>query len=189
MTYDNSTIWWIQTQRQDRLIGFIIALSIHALLFLIGGAVFVKSAQFGVQSVSGTTEVSLVDTIEQPPAESVETPQPMQKKQGELVKVSAKTNQGVRIKGNPNYFQNPAPLYPELAKQMRQEGLVMLVVDVDREGIPKSVEIEKSSGYEMLDQSALKAVSHWRFQPSKVGDLPVESKVKVPIRFLLQEHQ
>lgn len=189
MTYDQSTLWWIRVQRQDGLAGFIAALAIHVFLFLIGGAIFVRSAQFGIQAVSESTEVTLVDTMEQPSAEMVETPQSTPKKHEELVKVSGKANQGVKVEANPNYFQNLPPPYPELAKQMHQEGLVILAVDVNKEGIPIDVSIEKSSGYQMLDQSALKAVRHWRFQPGRVGDLPVESKVKVPVRFLLQEHQ
>jgi periplasmic protein TonB len=97
------------------------------------------------------------------------------------------TNSGVKVKANPDYYQNPPPEYPELAKQMRQEGLVMLAVEVDREGAPVMVEILKSSGFHLLDQAALKAVRHWKFQPGKIGDLSVESNVTVPIRFYLHE--
>jgi protein TonB len=93
---------------------------------------------------------------------------------------------GVRGKANPNYFQNPAPEYPELAKQMRQEGLIILAVDVDREGLPIKVEINQSSGFRLLDQAALKAVGHWKFQPGRMGDIPVESTAIVPIRFRLE---
>jgi len=94
---------------------------------------------------------------------------------------------GVRVKANPDYFQNPAPGYPELARQMRQEGIVMLSVDVDKEGDPVSVEIIQSSGFRMLDQAALKAVRHWKFQPGSLGGVPVDSTVTVPIRFKLEK--
>ena len=88
---------------------------------------------------------------------------------------------------NPDYFQNPPPEYPELAKQMRQEGRVMLSVTVDRQGLPIKVEIAQSSGFRLLDQAALKAVSHWKFQPGRIGDFPVESQVTVPVRFRLEQ--
>jgi len=185
MIYHNSVNWWANTQQRDKRIGFIAALSTHVIIFFIGGSIFFKTAQFSVQPVE-TTEVSLVDTIEQPPAEIIETPQPMQRKQEKFVKAPEKINQSVKVEASPNYFQNPSPPYPELAKKMRQEGLVLLAVDVDREGLPTKVEIEKSSGYRMLDQSALSAVSRWKFQPGRIGDLPVESKVTVPVRFKLQ---
>jgi protein TonB len=87
----------------------------------------------------------------------------------------------------PDYVQNPPPPYPALAKQMHQEGIVMLSVDVDREGDPVSVDIIQSSGFRLLDQAALKAVRHWKFQPGRMGDIPVESAVTVPIRFRLEK--
>lgn len=62
-------------------------------------------------------------------------------------------------------------------------------MDVDREGTPIKVEILQSSGFRLLDQAAVKAVRHWKFQPGRVGDLPVESNVTVPIRFQLQINQ
>jgi protein TonB len=39
----------------------------------------------------------------------------------------------------------------------------------------------------MFDEAALRAVSHWRFQPGRIGSLPVESKVTVPVRFSLEK--
>lgn len=93
----------------------------------------------------------------------------------------------VRVEAKPDYIQNPPPPYPDLAKQMRQEGIVMLSVDVNKEGDPVDVEIIQSSGFRLLDQAAVKAVRHWKFQPGRVGDIAIESKVEVPIRFRLQE--
>jgi protein TonB len=98
-----------------------------------------------------------------------------------------RSNSGVKVKANPDYFQNPPPEYPELAKQMRQEGFVLLAADVDREGMPIKVEILKSSGFHLLDQAALKAVRHWKFQPGRIGSIPIESTVTVPIRFRLEK--
>ena len=63
----------------------------------------------------------------------------------------------------------------------------MLTVDVDREGTPVQVEIKESSGFRLLDQAALKAVRHWKFQPGRIGVFPVESEVRVPVRFRLEQ--
>ena len=63
----------------------------------------------------------------------------------------------------------------------------MLAVDVDKEGMPIKVEILQSSGYLLLDQAALKAVRHWKFQPGRIGNISVESTVTVPIRFRLEK--
>ena len=70
---------------------------------------------------------------------------------------------------------------------MHQEGLVILRVEVDQKGMPVKVEVEQSSGYQLLDQAALEAARHWRFQPERIGNLPFESKVTIPIRFRLEE--
>lgn len=109
-------------------------------------------------------------------------------KRQETVKAMPRPSQEtVSTKSKPGYFQNRPPRYPPLAKKMHQEGLVMLMVEVDRKGMPVKVEVKQSSGYQLLDQVALEAVRHWRFQPERIGDIPIESKVTIPIRFRLEE--
>ncbi len=191
MTYFHSDIWWNEIHKKDERTGIIASLSIHALLFFIGGAIFVKAAQYDVQSIPQSTTVELVEAFQPTPViEDMAPPKPIVKpvvvKKQEVVKIHRISSQVIKVQANPNYFQNPPPEYPELAKQMRQEGLVLLAVDVDREGGPIKVEIKQSSGYRLLDQAAVRAVSHWKFQPGRMGDIPVESAVTVPIRFRLE---
>ena len=173
---------------EDRKIwlGLIISVMIHSLIFVFSGRTFIQHAQYNVQPSVQTVEVSI---------EEIKFSGEYSQKDGEPIKATEKMNKtkevghsksGVMVKANPNYFQNPPPEYPELAKQMRQEGLVILAVDVGSDGTPIKVEIEQSSSYRMLDQAALKAVSYWKFQPGRIGNLPVESKVTVPVRFKLQ---
>jgi len=64
---------------------------------------------------------------------------------------------------------------------------VILKVEVDQKGVPITVEVEQGSGYQLLDQAALKAVKRWRFQPERIGGVPVKSKVSIPVRFRLEE--
>ena len=86
----------------------------------------------------------------------------------------------------PNYLKNPAPPYPWEARQKGWQGVIILKIDVDTSGKPTKVEKEKSSGYDILDEAALKTVRKWRFRPAQLGALPVESLVRVPIRFILE---
>lgn len=95
----------------------------------------------------------------------------------------------IRTKSKPGYFRNQPPEYPQLARQMSQEGLVILRVEIDKKGIPVQVEVEQSSGYPLLDQAALKAVKRWRFQPERIGDSPVKSVVAIPVRFRLEDSE
>ena len=193
MTYFHSIIWWSDVYKRDQRIGFVISLALHALLFFIGGAIYVKTAQYNVQDIPQSTIVELVEAVQPAPVvEDMAPPKSMVKtveiKKLVVVKVQEKViSRVVKVQANPDYFQNPPPEYPELAKQMRQEGHVMLSVTVDRQGLPIKVEIAQSSGFRLLDQAALKAVSHWKFQPGRIGDFPVESQVTVPVRFRLEQ--
>lgn len=86
---------------------------------------------------------------------------------------------------NPNELKNPAPVYPRLAREAGWQGVVVLKVLVDRSGRAAQVEVEKSSGYSVLDQSALKTVRQWRFRPTRFGRLSFSSSIQIPVRFVL----
>lgn len=85
--------------------------------------------------------------------------------------------------GYPNYGLNPKPAYPEIAKRHGYEGLVVLNVFVLESGSVGKIEIRKSSGYDVLDNSALDAVRNWVFIPGKRNGHATSSWVVVPIRF------
>lgn len=86
-----------------------------------------------------------------------------------------------------DFAENPKPDYPALAKSMGWQGKVMLKVQVSEEGLSDAVEIEHSSGYEILDESAIEAIKQWRFTPAKRAETPIASSVIVPIIFTLQD--
>lgn len=111
-------------------------------------------------------------------------------KQQETANAMPLPSQGtIRTKSKPGYFRNQPPEYPQLAKQMRQEGLVILRVEIDQKGIPVQVEVKQGSGFPLLDQAALKAVKRWRFQPEQIGDSSVKSVVAIPVRFRLEDSE
>lgn len=83
----------------------------------------------------------------------------------------------------------PKPRYPESARRNGKEGRVLLRVLVNEEGRSASVEVNRSSGVESLDQAALEAIKRWRFSPARLGNRPVESWVRIPIDFRLTETQ
>lgn len=84
------------------------------------------------------------------------------------------------------YRRNPAPDYPDEARRRRQEGVVLLRVQVNAKGRVEGVEVERSSGTPSLDQAATRAVRRWEFEPARRGDAPVASTVTVPVRFRLE---
>lgn len=87
---------------------------------------------------------------------------------------------------NADYLNNPAPRYPALSIRLREEGTVMLRVQVDELGLPARVELRTSSGFERLDSVAQETVRHWKFVPARRGDQPVTAWVLVPISFTIR---
>ena len=85
------------------------------------------------------------------------------------------------------YLNNPAPPYTSLSRRMGEQGTVLLKVQVSAEGRPLSVAVKKSSGFERLDEAAVKAAANWRFVPAKQGNAAVVSGVEVPIQFSLHK--
>ena len=94
---------------------------------------------------------------------------------------------GGLIKATPRYESNPVPHYPQLARQNRWEGTVRLRVMVTASGVVEAVTLERSSGHEVLDRSALDGVQHWRFIPATRGGLPVPCEISIPVAFRLTE--
>lgn len=87
----------------------------------------------------------------------------------------------------PRYRMAPPPEYPAAARRLRQEGLVLLAVEVSAQGKPTSVRVAKTSGVASLDEAAVRGVRRWRFDPARSTGLPVASRVEVPIRFDLHD--
>jgi protein TonB len=45
--------------------------------------------------------------------------------------------------------------------------------------------VKESSGFQSLDNAAVKAVQKWKFAPARMGSLAIASHVDIPIRFQL----
>ncbi len=86
----------------------------------------------------------------------------------------------------PRYAQNPKPAYPQEAREKGYEGEVILRVEVLPNGRVGQIEVKNSSGYELLDRSALTAVKQWKFVPAKKGETPIALWVNIPVKFQLQ---
>jgi protein TonB len=87
------------------------------------------------------------------------------------------------------YLRNPPPPYPLSARRMGIEGRVVLNVEVLAEGACGQASIHQSSGYAMLDNSALQTVKTWRFIPARHAGQSVTQWFKVPIQFTLKDNE
>jgi protein TonB len=92
---------------------------------------------------------------------------------------------GAEGTAKPQYLSNPAPQYPESSRAAREQGTVMLRVEVDAKGRPASVQISRSSGFKELDAAAVRAVRRWRFKPATLAGAPVAASINVPVQFQL----
>ena len=95
------------------------------------------------------------------------------------------TTQAAATLTQARYRETPQPRYPDSARRAGKEGRVLLRVLVDEEGRTKAIEVNTSSGHDMLDQAATEALKKWRFVPARADGRPIETWVKVPIEFQL----
>jgi TonB family protein len=73
-----------------------------------------------------------------------------------------------------------APVYPEMAKRLKIDGVVKVAATVDAQG--KVMDVKPISGNRMLEAAATDAVKQWRFVPG-TGD----ATVNVEINFTLAQ--
>lgn len=76
------------------------------------------------------------------------------------------------------------PLYPELARKLRQEGLVTLAAIISADGTVEELRII-GSAFPLLDEAALAAVSRWRYRPGTLNGRPVRVILTVTASFRL----
>lgn len=85
------------------------------------------------------------------------------------------------------FGDNRKPVYPAYARRRGIEGRVVLDVVVAANGKAKDISVAQSSRYAILDEAALEAVRKWRFHPARENGRTIESRLKVPVTFRLNE--
>ncbi len=217
-------------EKNFRALSFLLAFAFHAILLFAGGAAFVHTAEYGIESAQGGIELYLVaalpqanpdvvemvqqpELIEDVPDAEVTTPvlaqekrieeKPQEKQPPRVSEDSEHVGDGSSPEPGihsttfysegggstdekAGHLKNPPPPYPADAVERGQEGLVMISVLVDRTGRPSKVEVQQSSGFRLLDESARTTIRRWKFNPGRTGFLATESHVIIPIRFELK---
>jgi len=84
----------------------------------------------------------------------------------------------------PKIVSKVGPGYTKKAKQDKVQGTVLLDLIVGADGAARKIQVIRSldSG---LDKQAIKAVSHWRFEPAKKAGKPVAVQAHVEVNFRL----
>lgn len=80
------------------------------------------------------------------------------------------------------------PPYPSASRRLGEEGKVILLVRVGVDGRVVDASVDQSSGFPRLDEAAQQhVVKYYRFKPAMSAGTPVETQVRVPISFKLEE--
>ncbi len=199
-------------------VSFLLSFGLHAALLFGTAGIFVQPPKYDVEAGSGGGEVSLIAAPARATETHSPLPAPKTEPQEEDA-ITVKTEEAVLpqqadpagpvgdgsspvpgqdpttfylpggASGTGGRLKNPAPAYPYAAIRQGQQGLVMLEVLVDKTGRPTRVEIHQSSGFALLDQSALWTVRRWKFDPAHVGFIPTNARIRVPIRFMLDKKE
>jgi protein TonB len=64
--------------------------------------------------------------------------------------------------------------------------MVSLHAQINAAGKPVNLKIASSSGYSLLDKSALSAVKKWEFEPVRHNGKAMTEWVRVPVKFIIQ---
>jgi protein TonB len=92
------------------------------------------------------------------------------------VRVSSGVSTGLLIK-------KVTPNYPQLAKQARIQGSVVLQAEISKEGTIQNLQL--ISGHPMLAPAAIEAVKQWRYKPYLLNGEPVAVETQVVVNFSL----
>jgi len=152
----------------------------------------VKTQPKAVLSTSApatTMTAAPAETAEKTPKPAAEAPAAMPQASAAPAPAAPATNSQPPLtlpNLNADYLNNPAPRYPEDAREAGEQGKVLVRALINVDGTVAELALRKSSGFTDLDQSALETVKKWRFVPTRRGGDVVSAWVVVPITFSLE---
>jgi len=94
--------------------------------------------------------------------------------------------QAVRVGGQikePKKLKHVAPAYPDIAKQARVQGVVILECTISPQG--KVTDVKVLRGIPLLDAAAIEAVKQWVYTPTLLNGVPVPVIMTVTVNFRL----
>jgi periplasmic protein TonB len=105
---------------------------------------------------------------------------------GGAVEAPPPPSEPVRVGGNikePKKLRNVPPVYPDVAKQARVQGVVILEATIDTSGRVDNVRVLR--GVPLLNEAALEAVKKWVYSPTMLNGTPVPVIMTVTVNFTL----
>jgi periplasmic protein TonB len=105
---------------------------------------------------------------------------------GGAVEAPPPPSEPVRVGGNikePKKLRNIPPVYPDVAKQARVQGVVVLEATIDTSGRVDNVRVLR--GIPLLNEAAVDAVKKWVYSPTMLNGTPVPVIMTVTVNFTL----
>lgn len=120
-----------------------------------------------------------------PPAPGISQPAPRQSRP-EVAQAGPQLPEVLVRASNPlgGHTLNPAPPYPAASRHLRESGRVVVRVLAGPDGRVLDTVLQRSSGFDRLDQVALETLRHWRFDPAAYRGQSETQWLFVPVRFV-----
>jgi protein TonB len=127
-------------------------------------------------------QAAVVQPVNPPPPQVVKqtAPEPHESTK----EVTEETDSGPTV--DASAVGNAKPAYPRASRALGEQGKVMLDVYVLADGSVGDIRVHQSSGFERLDDSALRAVRQWRFKPARQSGKQISMWYVQPITFDLR---
>jgi periplasmic protein TonB len=84
----------------------------------------------------------------------------------------------------PKPIYTPDPEYTPAARRDRVQGVAVVRLNLDAEGVPHDIKIVRSLRSD-LDPKAIEAVAKWRFRPAMKDGSPIPMQLTVEVSFRL----
>lgn len=142
------------------------------------------------EEVTKATEPTTTQINNDKPVEIASTKKTKQSnkvKKTEAISETLETYESSPLIKNPKFLKPPAkPKYPRLARRKKQQGTSIIRAKISKLGTVDEVRLHQTSGYRLLDKSAMKALRRWQFQPATQAGVTVTAWVQVPVKFQLE---
>lgn len=85
----------------------------------------------------------------------------------------------------PRALASPRPAYPSIMRSRGKEGVVRLMITIDKRGNIENVQVLHSD-HSRFKSAVMRVIHRWRFSPGKKNGQPVRVKMILPFRFDLE---
>ncbi len=194
-----------------RLGGLAVVIAIHALLFYALQSGLAKTL---VNKVMGPLDATLIEEVQEeieeppPPPPKFQAPPPVFVDMPEVAITQEAPSSTITASNAPPKAAPPPPKadviippktnprtpitqpeYPTMSRRLGEEGVVVLLLTVNEDGRVTAATVDTSSGFERLDEAAVKEAMRprlWRFVPGTVNGKAASMQFKFAVRFKIE---